>query len=243
VTISARHLYARALLLAALVLPLAGTSLHLQAQQKSPGYNSPGRESTPAANSVEKNQQEQDENDEYRKSPTVQAFGAKLGLNPSQAATAFTLVNFSLLAIGVLYALAKLLPKKFRERSSAIQRNLVDARTATQEATARLSSVEDRLGRLDEQIAVLKQQAVTDSANDEVRIKASVEEESKKIIAAAEQEIQSAATMARRDLQRYAAELAIEQASHRLTVNAETDRLLVQGFAQRLLDESKGGQN
>jgi F-type H+-transporting ATPase subunit b len=50
----------------------------------------------------------------------------------------------------------KVLPKTFRNRSTAIQKHLVDARTATEEATARLSSVEDRLSKLDDQIAAMR---------------------------------------------------------------------------------------
>ena len=76
------------------------------------------------------------------------------------------------------------------------------------------------------------------------RIKASVEDEKKKILAAAEQEIAAATMQAQKQLQQYAAELAIEQAARKLVVSAETDRLLVQSFAQRLTgDESKKGQN
>jgi F-type H+-transporting ATPase subunit b len=45
-------------------------------------------------------------------------------------------------------------------------------------------------------------------------------------------------------LQQYAAEMAIEQAARKLVVSAETDRLLVQGFASRLTgDDFKKGQN
>ena len=47
--------------------------------------------------------------------------------------------------------------------------------------------------------------------------------------------------MARRTLQRHAAELAIGYAAQRLVVTAETDRLLIQGFAQRLNGETGGG--
>jgi hypothetical protein len=38
--------------------------------------------------------------------------------------------------------------------------------------------------------------------------------------------------LARREIQKYAAELAIEQAARKLVVTAETDRLLVESFAQ-----------
>ncbi len=71
-----------------------------------------------------------------------------------------------------------------------------------------------------------------------------MEDEKKKILAAAEQEISSATVQAQRQIQQYAAELAIEQAAKKLVVSAETDRLLVQGFARRLAgDDSKEGQN
>jgi F-type H+-transporting ATPase subunit b len=104
--------------------------------------------------------------------------------------------------------------------------------------------VEDRLSKLDSQIAAMRAQAEKDSALDEQRIAASVEEEKQRILAAAEQEIAAATALAQRQLQQYAAELAIEQAAHKLVVTAETDRLLVQSFAQRLAgDDSKKGQN
>jgi len=71
-----------------------------------------------------------------------------------------------------------------------------------------------------------------------------VEDEKGKILTAAEQEIAAATSHAQKLLQQYAAEMAIDQAARKLVVSAETDRLLVQGFAGRLTgDESKKGQN
>ena len=174
----------------------------------------------------------------------MRALGAKLGLNAEQAATAFTITNFLLLVIGVGWVMLKTLPKMFRDRSTAIQKHLVDARTATEEANARLNNVEARLSRLDGQIAEMRMQAEKDAAADEARIKASVEIEKQKILDAAEQEIASATVHARRQIQQYAADLAIEQAAKKLVVTAETDRLLVQSFARQLTGtDSKEGQN
>ena len=167
-----------------------------------------------------------------------------VGLNTEQAATVFTIANFALLAFGVGWLVVKTLPKTFRDRSTAIQKNLVDARTATEEANARLNSVEERLSKPDEQIAAMRAQAEKDSAHDEQRIRASVEEDKQKILAAAEQEITAATALAHRQIQQYAAELAIDQAARKLVVTAETDRLLVQSFARRLMgDDSKEGRN
>ena len=203
-----------------------------------------GYQSTPEANSEAKEKQEEDENDAYRHSPAVKAIGAKLGLDAEQAATAFTVVNFAVLALLVGWFLVKTLPKTFRTRNEAIQKHLVEARAASQEASTRLSGVEARLSKLDEQIAALRAQAEKDSALDEQRIKASVEEEKQKILTAAEQEISAATANARRQIQQYAADLAIDHAAKKLVVSAETDRLLVQDFARRLVgDDAKEGHN
>jgi F-type H+-transporting ATPase subunit b len=203
-----------------------------------------GVTSTPEAQSSEKNKQEQDETEAYRHSPMVKKLGGMVGMSTDQAATVFELINFLILAVLVGWFLLKTLPKMFRDRNSAIQKHLVDARTATEEATVRLTSVEDRLAKLDGQIAEMQAKSEQDSAKDEVRIKAAIEDEKKKILAGAEQEIAAATTQAQKALQQYAAELAIEQAARKLVVSAETDRLLVQSFAQRLTgDESKKGQN
>ena len=199
---------------------------------------------TPVAQSTQTSKQEANENDEFLHSPAVQKLGAMIGLNAEQAATAFTVVNFLILAGLIGWLLAKTLPKTFRNRTTAIQKDLVDARTATEEASARLSAVEERLSKLDEQIAAMRAQADKASAHDEHRIKASFEEDKRKILAAAEQEIAAATALAHRQIQHYAAELAIDQAARKLVVTAETDRMLVQSFARRLMgDDAKKGQN
>ena len=195
---------------------------------------SPTATSQTASSEADKKQTVINETDEYRLSPTVVKLGALLGMKPETAANVFTIFNILILVGAIGYGLMKTLPKAFRDRSTSIQKHLVDARTATEEATSRLSSVEDRLSKLDQQIAAMRTQAEADSAKDEQRIKASVDEEKVKIVAAAEIEIQNATTLARREIQKYAAELAIEQAARKLVVTADTDRLLVESFAHKL---------
>jgi F-type H+-transporting ATPase subunit b len=190
------------------------------------------------------NNEERDENEIYKHSASVKKLGSMLGLSTEQAATVFEVANFVVLALLLGTYLVKTLPKTFRARNSAIQKDLADARTATEEAGIRLSGVEARLAKLDDEIAAMKDKAEKDSALDEQRIKANVEAEKSKILAAAEQEIAAATTHAQRQIQKYAAELAIEQAARKLVISAETDRLLVQNFARRLGgDDSKDGQN
>lgn len=238
-----RSMFRRFSLAALFVVLLAPSSVLIRAQQ--PGQETVSKSvdrSTPEAAVPEKNEQEKDEKEQYLTSPTVIKLGSMLGLDPHAAATAFTIFNFVILALAVGYGLLKTLPKTFRDRNTAIQKHLVDARTATEEATSRLSNVEARLAKLDEQIAGMRTQSEADSARDEQRIKANIEEEKAKILVAAEQEINAATTSAQRAIQQYAAELAIEHAARKLIVSAETDRLLVESFAHRLGGD-KGGQN
>ncbi len=203
-----------------------------------------GRQATPAANSKEAAEGEKDETAEYRHSKVVQKIGGLMGMNANQAATTFEVLNFVVLAVLVGGFLLKALPKVFRDRTSALQKHLVDARAAQEEAGVRMSSIEDRLAQLDGQIDRMREDAEKTAAADEVRIKASVEEEKKKIVAAAEAEIAAASMHAQRELQRHAADLAIEQAARKLVISAETDRLLVQDFARKLGGgDLKGGQN
>ena len=225
-----------------MVTVVFGLAVSLPAQKV--GENGDGgRKATPAGESPQANQEVKDENDAYRHSAMVQKIGHALGMSTETASTTFEVFNFAILALAIGAFLLKALPKTFRNRSSAIQKHLVDARTATEEASARLNSVEDRLAALDGQIAEMRAQSERDAATDEARIKASVEDERNKILASADQEIAAATMHAQRQLQQYAAELAIEQAARKLVVSAETDRLLVQNFARRLGNESKGGEN
>jgi len=235
------NLLRRLSIAAMFVTLLSPCSVRIHAQTQ-PSVSTAGEQTTPAAEVPEKRAEEKNENDEYLHSPMVKTLGKMLGMSTEKAATVFTIFNFVVLAVAIGFGLLKMLPKTFRKRSSNIQKHLVDARTATEEATARLNNVEARLAKLDGQIAEMREHSEADSRRDEQRIKASVEIEKQKILAAAEQEITAATTQAQRQLQQYAAELAIEHAARKLIVTAETDRLLVESFAHRLGGD-KGGQN
>ncbi len=160
----------------------------LPAQEAAPAaakITAGGERATAAGASPEANQEEKDENDAYRHSAMVQKIGHMMGMSTETAATTFELLNFAVLAIAVGAAAFKLLPKTFRDRNSTIQKELTDARTATEEASLRLNSVEERLGKLDGQIAEMKAQAERDAAAEEQRFRAAAEEEKNKILASA----------------------------------------------------------
>ena len=170
----------------------------------------------------------------YRHSPSVRWLAGVLHVDKETAAEVFEYFNFAILAGAVLYGLLKFLPKTFQANRENIQRQLVDARTATEQAHERLAAIEQRLSRLDEEIAAISKQAEKDSVEDEARIKASIEVERKRIVETVNKDIAAAGSAAQRDLKQFAAGLAVDRAAQRISLTDEDDRALMQEFAQSL---------
>jgi F-type H+-transporting ATPase subunit b len=180
-------------------------------------------------------------NDVYRHSASVKMIGGWLHMDTESAARMFEYVNFAVLAGAVLFGLLKILPKTFRANRENIQHRLVDARTATEQAHERLSAIEQRLARLDEEIAGISKQAEKDGVEEEVRIKASIEAERRRIVESTSKDIAAAASAAQRDLKRFAAGLAVDRAAQRIVLSEDDDRALLQEFTQSLSRQPHGG--
>ena len=188
---------------------------------------------------------EAEETLEYRHSATVKWFANLLHIDVETAALSFEYINFAVIVLALGIPLFKLLPKMLRKRSETLSQELQSARKATEDANSRLSAVEAKLAGLDAEIEAIRKQVEVDMREDEARAKASIGEESARIVAAAEQEIQVAAALIQRELKEFAADLAIEGALSRLTLNADTDRALFAEFAADFTGNQAGkaGQN
>jgi F0F1-type ATP synthase membrane subunit b/b' len=92
---------------------------------------------------------------------------------------------------------------------------------------------------------LIQAQVEAESRQDQVRIKSTIEEESTRIVAAAEQEIDASAAQARRSLRHFAADLAIDQAAQQLVLTPEADQALIVEFLGDVASKSahQGGQN
>ncbi len=178
--------------------------------------------------------EQEDEEYAFKHSASVRAFAKLFHLSPDAASMVFWALNAIILFVFMGYFLVKGLPKAFRSRRQQLDRQIVEARTATEKAEERLRAVEERLSRLDSEIAAVREQAERDSAGDEVRIRQAMESEKEKIVASAEQEITAAGAAAERSLRRFAAELAVDRASSRLRLTEGDDRTLIQEFAASL---------
>jgi F-type H+-transporting ATPase subunit b len=107
-----------------------------------------------------------------------------------------------------------------------------------------LAAIEQRLSRLDEEVAAISKQAEKDSSEDEARIKASIETERQRIMEAVSRDIAAASGAAQRDLKHLVGGLAVDRAAHRIALTEDDDRALVQEFAKSLGREVRnGGKN
>ena len=228
-------------LLVALLCLGGALGLPARAQQAAPAEAGTGAK---GAQVTLDNPDEETGDDVYRHSASVKWLARWLHVDKETAARLFEYLNFAVLAGAVLFAMLKFLPKTFRANREDIQHRLVEARTATQEANERLAAIEQRLAKLDEEIAAITKQAEKDSVEDEARIKASIETERERIVEAVSRDIAAASSAAQRDLKRFAAELAVDRAAQRMMLSEDDDRALVQEFSQSLGQQARnGGKN
>ena len=186
---------------------------------------------------------EEDDTAAFRSSPSVVFLARITGLDLRHAYWLAVLLNFIVIAAVLLWAARKYMPGAFRARTAAIQRAMEEARRASEDANRRLADVEARLAKLGDEIAAMKVSGEADLAAEEARIKAAAEDDARKIVESAEQEIAAAAKAARRDLTSYAADLAISLAKKQIHVDPATDSSLVRNFSDRLPGADSAGKS
>jgi F-type H+-transporting ATPase subunit b len=179
---------------------------------------------------------------QFKHSGAVRWLSRTTGLGPEASYLAMMGVNF-LIIVGVIYWLSKKnLPALFRGRTASIQKAMEEARRASAEARERLAKIEARLSKLDVEIDEMRATAEKETAAEEQRIKASAEEDARKIMDSVEQEITAAVRTARRELTAYAADLAVALARKQIHVDPATDQNILKYFAGQLSngDKSRG---
>ena len=189
------------------------------------------------------NPEAHDDADQYRHSATVQNIAHHLGMSTETTARIFESFNFLILLAAVVWFVARALPKTLRSRKERIQNEIERARAATEDANRRLAIVEQRLGKLDEEINSLQTRAQQETAAEERSLRAALEEEKQRIVDAAAKEVDAASMNAQRELKNLTAELVIEHARRGMAVNLETDRLLVDAFVADLPNDRSSGVN
>jgi F-type H+-transporting ATPase subunit b len=186
---------------------------------------------------------DEEEHADLKHSSMVKVLAKATGLSVHQAHLVALGINFAIIAFVAIWAGRKYLPGMFRSRTASIQQALEEARAASQDANRRLADIENRLRQLDVEIGQMQATAEKEAQAEEGRIQNAAEEDVRKVVAAAEQEIATAAKQARRELSAHTASLAIALARQQINVDSNTDQVLVRTFASKLTSGNKSGND
>jgi F-type H+-transporting ATPase subunit b len=179
----------------------------------------------------------------FRHSAAVQSLAKHAGVSTETMAQLTEDLNSAIMIGAILWFIFLFVPKMYRRRSESLQKNLFDARSASAAASARLAVIEERLSKLGIEIEAIRAQTERDSADDEKRIHDSLEAEKQRLLSSVEQEVEAAGAAARRDLKKYAANLAVERAMAEIRLTDEDDRALIRSFGQNLGNNHNGERN
>lgn len=176
----------------------------------------------------------EDSTAEFKHSATVRGLARLTGLSPFVAYWVCVVLNFVVIAVLLALIMKSKLPAAFRTRTASIQKQIMEGRKASEEAQRRLQDIESRLAKLDTEIAAMAAAAEAEAQKEGARIRAAAEQDKRKIVETAEQEIAAAARQARAELRAYVSELAVALAEQRIQVNPSTDQELVRAFVDQL---------
>jgi F-type H+-transporting ATPase subunit b len=146
----------------------------------------------------------------------------------------FEVWKFFNLAIFVAFLLFILFRKAnlglaFSTRRESIKNELEKARAERDAALAKLKEVEERLAGLNNQIASIEESSKREAAAERERIAKATEDEIAKLTAQGQREIENAARIAKKDLQRFTAEQSVRLAEEilRREIRPEDDKRLI----------------
>jgi len=228
--------FATLALLAAMIL-LAGWA---RAQSGEPDHAAnPSAQNAPI-NAAPEQKSEEDPTAQFKHSASVRLLSRITGLSLDGAYWLAVILNFGIVVGLIAWASKKNLPTLFRSRTASIQKSIEEARRASEDANRRLSEIESRLARMDDEISEMRSTSDKEAAAEEQRIKAAAAEDARRIVQSAELEIAAATKAARRELTTYAADLAVTLATKQIQVDTPTDQALVRRFAHQLSGDGAG---
>jgi F-type H+-transporting ATPase subunit b len=159
----------------------------------------------------------------------------KSGLSPTLE-TILLWANFAILVGGLAYLVRKYGDPYLAARSQKISQDIVEAARVRQDAEARSAEVDRRLANLESDLAALRVESQKELESQQRHAAERSAAEMAKIQAHAEQEIASAGKLARLELKRYSAELALTLAAQKIRarMTSDTQDALVRGFVKDL---------
>jgi len=138
-------------------------------------------------------------------------------------------INLAIFTAAGIYVLRKPINQALLARREAIQQELVKAQQEREQALARVAEADNLLGRLDNDVRTVQEQAREEATSEKQRIAASTEREIEKLKQQAQREMETADKLARKELRQFLAEKSVQMAreSIRSQMQPEDDTALI----------------
>ena len=149
------------------------------------------------------------------------------------------LFNLAVVVGLLVWVARKPLANFYASRSESIREQLAEAQRARAEAEAKLAEIESKMSRLDQELGEMKAAAEKDAELEYKRLIEAADEESRKIVGKAKEEIDGITREAYLDLKAHAAELAVTLAGQKIQgqITEEDRRRLFENFLAGLEDK------
>ena len=149
------------------------------------------------------------------------------------------LFNLAVVVGLLVWVVRKPLANFYASRSESIREQLAEAQRARAEAEAKLAEIESKMSRLDQELGEMKAAAEKDAELEYKRLIEAADEESRKIVGKAKEEIEGITREAYLDLKAHAAELAVTLAGQKIKgqITEEDRRRLFENFLAGLEDK------
>ena len=148
----------------------------------------------------------------------------------------FKWINFAIVAGLIGWVFLKLTPPFFRKNAETISSAINKATAAKAEAERQVREAEEKLARLEQEVAQLRATAQREMAAESERLKAITHSDIEKVKLAAKAEMEAAERAARLELKTIAANLAVDGAESLLTgeLTPQVQESLVAAFVKSL---------
>jgi F-type H+-transporting ATPase subunit b len=148
----------------------------------------------------------------------------------------FKWINFAIVAGLIAWVFLKLTPPFFRKNAETISSAITKATAARAEAERQLREAEEKLARLQQEVAQLRATAQREATAEAERLRAVTQSDVQKVGLAARAEIEAAERAARLELKVTAANLAVDGAESLLAkqLTPQAQESLVSSFVKSL---------
>ena len=142
---------------------------------------------------------------------------------------AWKFFNLALFTAAAIWILRKKINTALLARREAIQQELLDAQAEHEQAQARIAEAENQLGRLDDDVKTIHEQAKQEAQAERQCLASATEREIEKLNQQAQREMETAQKLARKELRKYLAKRSVEhaRASIRSQMRPEDDTFLI----------------